>query len=313
MAVAQRSTPGVLELQGAWWAAQQIDEDGSTYDVLSQSFLGVATGHVHDRDSLLVSLRLLEDLELVQRVGDLISLTDELKEVRTLPRPAFVEAILVLYLTRARPLWLFNAHDDNPDWKLLLPQDAAALLAAVFEHPGRREAFVLNVARKVDADLLAETGSRGEEAVVEALRHNLRNVGRNDLADTVVRMSLVDDTLGYDITSPDTRGRTHLVEAKATKALGSGIDFFLSRNEARVGNAEPMWSIVVAQDQPCDTGSVMVTAGWLAYEDIASLLPQDAATQDGGLRGRWQSVKITVETSRLRPGLPLDRVARGGQ
>lgn len=306
MAAPQRSAPGVLQLQGAWHVARAIDEGGNTVDALNRSLLSIPTGHVHDRESLLESLRLLNDLGLIIRKADRLTLTGELTSMKTLSMQVFVETLLVIFFIKTRPLWLTNVRDDDPSWPLV-PQDASALLRAVFEHPGRRDAFVINLARKVDALLLAEIGDRGEEAVAEALRATLIAMGRPDLAKEVVRESLHDDTLGYDISSPDPRGRRHLVEAKATKSLSSRIDFFISRNEVTVAAAEPMWSIVVAQDQPHGEDFVMRPVGWLAYEDIDPLLPHDAESEEGELHGRWQSVKITIHQERLRHGLPFGR------
>jgi hypothetical protein len=124
----------------------------------------------------------------------------------------------------------------------------------------------------------------------------------------VARLSLQDDTLGYDVTSPDCRGRRHHLEVKATRSIGTRIEFYLSRNEAVTGANDTSWAVVVARQEISghDRPLVMRIIGWLTYPDVAPALPHDSVPTET-LHGRWANARISVPDSLLRPGLPLDR------
>ncbi|MGX1775270.1 protein NO VEIN domain-containing protein [Nocardia brasiliensis] len=232
----------------------------------------------------------------------------DLASLRALPLDAFVEVLLERVLSERQDMWLSAfTSTDSVFWERV-PANAVHLLQSVFEDPNRRTAFVVATARKVEAALLAEIGADGEEAVVAACREYLLNKDRADLASQVQRLSLENDALGYDVTSPDCRGRRHHLEVKATRSIGTCIEFYLSRNEATTGANDASWAVVVARQEigGHDGSLAMRVVGWLAYPDVAPALPYDAAPSDV-LHGRWASARISVPDNLLRPGLPLDR------
>ncbi|MFI6783764.1 protein NO VEIN domain-containing protein [Micromonospora sp. NPDC050276] len=298
----------MLQLQAAFWVTRCVSEDGISNVELSRSFLHVPTGGLHDRKSLIAGQRLLTELGLLVEREEVVTPGMDLLSLRPLPLDAFVEAVLQRIFGQRHDMWLsaFTSADDVY-WERV-PADAAHLLRSVFEDPSRRAAFVISTARKVDAALLAEIGDDGEEAVALACREYLLSKDRSDLADQVARLSIHDDTLGYDVTSPDCRGRRHHLEVKATRSIGPRVEFYISRNEATVGANDVSWSIVIARQEihPPDGVLAMRVIGWLCYADIVPALPHDAAL-GGHLHGRWASARITVPDDLLRPGLPLDR------
>ncbi|WP_020498968.1 protein NO VEIN domain-containing protein [Sciscionella marina] len=300
--------PGVLQIQAAYWVTQVLDETGAAQNTLNRSYLNLPTGGWHSRASLLAGQQLLADLGLIVERGSLFIPQPTLLNLRGLPPDAFVETLLERILTERKDMWLPTfASSDLVFWERV-PEDAKDLLCSVFEDPQRRDTFVLSAARKVDATLLAEIGAEGEEAVVHACREYLNARDRGDLADQVARLSLQDDTLGYDVSSPDCRGRRHHLEVKATRALGGRVEFYITRNEAQTGATDPMWALVVARQEITSTHGPlpMHVIGWLTYRDVAAALPSDAPA-DKYLRGRWASARLTVPDTKIRPGLPLDR------
>ena len=300
--------PSVLQLQAAYWVTRCIGDTGASNSDLAASYLHQPTGGLHDRSSLIGGQRLLVNLGLLVENGDFVTPHADLAVFRPLPLDAFVEALLERLLSTRQDMWLSAfASGDDVYWERV-PADAAHLLRSVFEDPNRRAAFVTSTARKVDAALLAEIGADGEEAAVAACRGYLLAKDRADLADQVQRLSLRDDTLGYDVTSPDCRGRRHHLEVKATRSIGPRVEFYLSRNEAQTGANDPSWAIVVArQEISAPDGSLaMGVIGWLTYPDVAPALPRDTVTS-GVLHGRWATARITLPDDLLRPGLPLDR------
>jgi len=74
-------------------------------------------------------------------------------------------------------------------------------------------------------------GLLGEELVVQQEIKSLRNAGRNDLADKVVHVSVIEgDGAGYDIKSFTVDGQIKFIEVKSTKGTASAA-FFISPNE----------------------------------------------------------------------------------
>ena len=74
-----------------------------------------------------------------------------------------------------------------------------------------------------------EIGQLGEKYIVKYERQNLIQVGRNDLADKVRRISEEDIGAGYDILSFDINGESKYIEVKTTTSTGS--TFELTANE----------------------------------------------------------------------------------
>ncbi|MBO2458120.1 DUF3883 domain-containing protein [Actinomadura violacea] len=246
---------------------------------------------------------------LLATQGHLVVPAGDLLAMAQLPVDTFVEALLFKILTDQREVWLAQmATTDEVRWELV-PYDVATTLASTFEDVRERDALLLAAARKVDLQVLQEFGDEGEQAVLEACRTHLRSAGMTHMLPDVAQVSLIDDTLGYDIASPDATGQRHRLEVKATSAPPDWVEFFISRNEATVAQCDPRWSLVVTRRDydPTIGEPFMRVAGWLTHSDFAAALPKDPPVDGGQLRGRWTSCRITISAQCLRPGLPLRR------
>jgi len=74
-------------------------------------------------------------------------------------------------------------------------------------------------------------GLLGEELVLKQEIETLRNAGRDDLAEKVVHISVIEgDGAGHDIKSFTVDGQTKFIEVKSTKGTASAA-FFISPNE----------------------------------------------------------------------------------
>jgi hypothetical protein len=198
-------------------------------------------------------------------------------------------------LEARRPLWLTAAIGEGGVSPELVPDDVFRALAQLIPDPSRREAFLLAMGRRFTEDDRRRVGNVAEEAVVRACRDELAAAGRGDLAEKVARVSLVSDQLGYDIAAPRNGGARH-IEVKGTRARGTTISIFLSRNEAAAAMHDPDWSLVVCKVGDDDTGDV---AGWTTARTIADRLPADPARG-----GAWQSAEVYLDTAELTGGLP---------
>lgn len=77
-------------------------------------------------------------------------------------------------------------------------------------------------------------GTHGEEVVVAHEKAHLNQNGQPDLADKVERVSIKDDSLGYDIRSFALDGSEKFIEVKSTTTDESvNFPFFLTENERR--------------------------------------------------------------------------------
>lgn len=100
------------------------------------------------------------------------------------------------------------------------------------------------ILRKIDPatrDLrLREIGDGGEEFVLEIERARMIQFNRSDLIEDVCRVSLRDDSLGYDIRSFDERGEERFIEVKTTSGAVS-TPFFITANELEVSRTQKAW------------------------------------------------------------------------
>ena len=294
-----RSTPTVFQLQAAVLAGRVLDVTGSTVTAILNSYDKLATGGLYRSQDLQNGNQLLERAGLVAKDGDRHVPSSDLIRICELPDDAAAEVLLQEVMLVEPPLWLYAAVvDDEVRWENVPDADQDAL-AQLLSDASRREALLVNLGRTIDAQLLIEYGARGEQFVVKACRDYLVGMSRPDLASDVHQVSLRSDQLGYDVTSPDIQGHRHRLEVKTTSAASGGfVEFFLSRNEATVGERDPLWSLVVVRRERDDSLEIL---GWCRAVSLLPFLPKDLST-----RGRWASVRLSVPVDEFAPGLPLE-------
>jgi len=138
-------------------------------------------------------------------------------------------------------------------------------------------------------------GERGEEFVVDRCRDELEALGRPDLSYGVRRVSLVSDSLGYDVVAPSIGSSARHLEVKTTtrQAVGS-FEFYISRNEFEVGRLEPTsWSLVACRTEDEDVALV----GWCRAAALVTYLPDDQ-------NGFWTEARVRLPQSVLVDGIP---------
>lgn len=92
------------------------------------------------------------------------------------------------------------------------------------------------------------SGKRGEEFVLKCEKEKLINCGRQDLAEKVKQVSLLDDSLGYDIESFDEKGNATKIEVKSTTSNLARVRFFISLNELETYKSTPNMFIYFVWD-----------------------------------------------------------------
>ena len=283
-------------LRAAFWVGRVLGPDGEDAETAHRSWGDLPLGGSVDFAELRAAERALIQIGLVEWDGDKLRPAPELAACTAGAEEESAEPLLALVLEREAPLWLRTAVPDDATVRTeLLPDDASAALAAVIPDPGRREAFLLARARKVETSERELLGGEGEEAVVAACRAQLAELGAGELA-AVRRVSLVSDELGYDVVAPRTGDSVRRLEVKSTRSSGATVKLFLTRNEITVGLADPDWFLVVARRGMDGKWTVL---GHAAAASLQSLLPVDCDT-----RGRWQTAALVLAIGDLEPGLP---------
>lgn len=143
-------------------------------------------------------------------------------------------------------------------------------------------------------------GALGEIAVLERARIDLIDLGHRSLADQVSRVSLLDDTLGYDVLAPSISGHARLLEVKTSRLQqppSAIVRFYISRNEFRVGTSRRDEWALVSCELPAEKGEGAITFAWCRASSFAPYLPEDAG-------GRWEQARVDLPRHLLTPGLP---------
>jgi len=91
----------------------------------------------------------------------------------------------------------------------------------------------LKVYNNPEADKkLKDIGNKGEQYIIEYEKERLTQANKEELADKIKHISLVNDAAGYDILSFNEDGSERYIEVKTTKGP-IGTDFFISPGEIK--------------------------------------------------------------------------------
>lgn len=276
-------------MRAALHVASLLDAGGSTADAAHESYWRHATGGVFPPSDLELGERLLVSCGLVgEREGTLYPSPELIDLLQGTVEDA-ISAIAARAIDAKGSLGSVDSpmNVDDPGLVTLIP------------NADRRQQLLLALGQRWDAARRLVVGAIGEEVVANAARDELEGLGHVSLARQVLRVSLVSDQLGYDISAPRIVGASRLLEVKATTATASEpIVVHMTRNEAEVGLRFPdQWALVV-----CSVSSVTERSGeivgWCNAHRLESLLPLDTAV------GRWEAATLHVGVDLLEPGLP---------
>ena len=281
-------------IQSAQRCARLIGLEAVHRDEVESSFRSAATQGMYRIQDLRSGQSLLEALRLVRRDRETIYPDAALLEFSKCGEDEAIQISLIRLLQATHPIWLTSAIQDGIVVYEYVPTLVADYFDSVLSDLNRREAILLAVGYKHDADRLREIGIQGELAVLDACRKHLAQAGRQDLSDDVIHVSMISDQLGYDIVSPTVDGRRVRIEVKST---GSFTDYavYISRLEARMGHADEDWRLVFCRNRPDDTHIV----GHCSFSAIAPQLPYDRPP------GQWSSTRLQLGVLSLQPGVPL--------
>jgi hypothetical protein len=140
--------------------------------------------------------------------------------------------------------------------------------------------------KKFDNSLQVQLGLEGELAFISYLEANLPDNRRL----TINHVSLVDDTAGYDVSCSSAihEDEIDLFEVKTSSRISRTFNFFITRNELKVGNSEPNWRIAAMRK----VDSKYEFLGLLRLSQFSSYLPKDIH-----VASKWTSASVAIPVS----------------
>jgi Domain of unknown function (DUF3883) len=254
-----------------------------------ESYWHHATGGTFSPADLRLGEQLLVDCDLVEMKAGALVATDRLRE---LLEGTLDDAVAIVCHSLLTP----RAATPDLDAGSLVTLSRA--LGPVVLDDARRQELLLELGRLFDDARRSAIGAIGEDHVAEHCRRELHELGHDELARAVRRVSLVSDQLGYDVVAPRLDGPARLLEIKtAARPPQSEFEFFISRNEIKVGLATSDWALVACAvlDEQAGTAEII---GWCPAAALRDLLPTDAE------QGHWTQAQLSIPLERLHNGLP---------
>jgi hypothetical protein len=286
------SLPSIHLFKAALRVAATLDQLGSERAGVEAACRAMPTGGVFGASELMRGLAILEQARLIYEDAGLLRPTPDLDTMLHVDDSEAPGLLVTSFLEAARPVWVETPIQNGRVVEDLLPDDARETLRASLS-PERREALLMNLARKWRDEELLEVGEDGERFVAECFRRALIEAGNVELASHVVQCSSTTDALGYDISVPTLSGDVLRVEVKSTRRGSNPFRCYLSRNEADVGVRDANWLLVA-----CAVGESPTILGWASAAALMPLFPTDMSP-----RSSWRSVELTLEEE-LTAGLP---------
>lgn len=276
-------------VRAALHVASILGERSSSVDATRESYWHHATGGTFSPADLRLGEQLLIDCGLVDVVGIELVPAEALSLLLDGTADDAVAFICKTLLSTYLP-----TQEVAPE---AIERLEPALKPLVIDEEQRRE-LLLELGRRFDDTHTSLIGAIGEECVVAHARHELRDLGRYDLAREVRRVSLISDELGYDVVAPRVDGKPRLLEVKtAVRRPEVAFGFFISRNEVDTGLRTSDWALVACTVTDESTRAAEIL-GWSSAAALRDLLPTDAPD------GRWTHAQLVLPVASLQPGLP---------
>jgi hypothetical protein len=288
--------PTSFQLGAAVRAASVLSSDGTRIVDARDSYLSLPTGGVYRHTDLGLGERLLLGTGVLHEHGDTLYPTPEALVLARLPEREGCEFLLEILLERHPPIWLSTIEGVEGVALEYVPDTAREVLETLVGGAASQSAFLRRVASKVNPELNAETGRLAEEHVAELCRAQLRECGRNDLADQVVRISLFNDAAGYDVAAPRVDLSTRHLEVKGTRGAEGPTRVYISRNEVERAQVDPDWTLAVCRVDDCNGVTLMGCCDISAFVDELPIDRPGCA--------RWASARLDLSVDLLAPALP---------
>lgn len=290
------SFPTSFELGAAYYVGTVLRANGTTMYAARSSYARISTGGMYRVEHFERAETWLWSCRLIEVVDDVIKPSNELLEIARLPHSEALELLLLTTVERQRPVWVYAACDGPELATEAIPDLDWSIISDIIEDPNRREALLLGLGRKFDAEEATSIGSDGEEFVVEQCRQALAALGRPELAQAVRRVSAVSDQLGYNVVTPTIGDHPWRIEVKTTRSKAAVVRTVLTRNAVRVGIADRRWILLICFQSQAGHHEIL---GWCSAPHLQSMLPKDVSKD-----AQWLSARVALDRTSLNEGLP---------
>jgi hypothetical protein len=186
-----------------------------------------------------------------------------------------------------RPPWLIDADLLVPS-PAELPVDVERLAGVFALTDDAAFVAVQNTNRKVDSEIRAQIGARGELGLIALLEEKWPG--------STTHVSAFDDSAGYDIALDLPEGCWH-IEVKTTTRKGR-LSIHLSRNEYATGYYDDKWVLAIVG---LTDGAVTALATMHSRDSLDMRVPRNVHAM-----GRWEVCGIDLRCEDLSNGLVLD-------
>jgi hypothetical protein len=285
---AQPGFPPAHIIRAALHAGGLIDAFGSPVPAARSTYLLYPSDALYPPGDLRLGEKVLIDCGLLVEKEGLLFPTPALKELLSIDEDMAISIVFERAILAVCSL--SHVSLDNE-----LSRRIADVAQELIRNPERREAILISFGRKYDDSLRQTLGLLGEEAVVSQAREELVEIGREDLAAEVRRVSEFADDLGYDIVAPRLNGNRRLEVKTSGRDKPGLLHFFISRTEIEWGLEDSDWALVVCRVSVDNTIEI---TGWCSAITLEPYLPSDSAGS------RWISTELEVPETLFRPGLP---------
>jgi hypothetical protein len=283
-----RATPNDHILRAALRAGRLIDEHGSSVDRVRTSYSLYASDALYPPSDLREGEQLLLDAGLLDLRDGVLHVTRQLDQLVMIVDTNDASSALIDKIVSA---WV-----ASPTGFPVSEEGMAEFITAHVMDSLRREQLMLRLANRYDESYQSEIGEIAEEFVEREARTRLEELGRSDLARAVQRVSLMSDTLGYDIVVPTANGPIRLEVKGSTREATECFKYNLSRNEADWGLHDKGWYLVAVSIDRSTRKARLV--GHCTAERMLDHLPGNRG------RGSWTAAEIALPLSSLTTGLP---------
>ncbi len=295
MAMSLERMPNRFELAVALEVARLVSTEGVDDQVLIASFEHISSGGLIRVEHLTDATKLLVLGGLLARTPDGWLAPEVLRGVGVLSKEEGVVSLVSLLLSRAPPLWLAGATVGavlNTD---LIPDTDWTALCGVITDPDRRAAVLLSVGRRFAAPASPADPDAAVARVVDECRLRLAELGRPDLAQSVLRVASAEQ-LGYDVICPTLQGECWRLKVLAGRRGFSQLTMNIARDDVLIGVGKSGWALIACQTGPDGAPQI---AGWCRQPLLQDHLPDDLTG-----RSEWTTARLFIDEQDLDPGFP---------
>lgn len=292
-----RRLPSPATLYGAFLLGQSyVRGYDASWDVWIREAKRLPTGLTTPRN-IEDTANLLSDVGLARLLpSGRVWLDERVLLAGSVPDNRVLTRMLILLTAQSAPVWVQAAISSKGE---LLPEiipsgemETLQRLGLTLDDSGSVTQVLLSLAQSTDVDFSA-IGALGEEATINHEVARLRHGGRADLADQIVRVSLISDRFGFDVASFECDGTPLKLEVKTRSSpVVARFPFFLTRHEYRIAKAAPSsWRLVAVNL----VGGQAQVLGYLTFEALSSLIP----VEPEGFQ--WTEAGLSIPASWLKP------------